>query len=64
MKCLNLVDGYISASLCAVNGSQAGVACVYRLSGDYNPLHLDPGYAKSAGYEHPIVHGKCNLSAS
>eukprot|EP00438_Fugacium_kawagutii_P006614 Skav212993 [mRNA] locus=scaffold423:290559:297677:- [translate_table: standard] len=40
---------------------QAGVACVYRLSGDYNPLHLDPGYAKTAGYEHPIVHGKCTL---
>lgn len=40
---------------------EAGVAYVYRLSGDYNPLHLDPGYSKSAGYEHPIVHGKCTL---
>ena len=41
---------------------QAGIASVYRLSGDYNPLHVDPGYAKMAGYEHPIVHGKCNLA--
>lgn len=40
---------------------EAGIASVYRLSGDYNPLHVDPGYAKMAGYEHPIVHGKCTL---
>ena len=38
-----------------------GIALLYRLSGDYNPLHLDPSYAQSAGYEAPIVHGKCTL---
>ncbi|CAK9086062.1 unnamed protein product [Durusdinium trenchii] len=40
---------------------EAGIASIYRLSGDYNPLHVDPGYAKTAGYDHPIVHGKCTL---
>jgi hypothetical protein len=25
-------------------------ALLYRLSGDYNPLHSDPSYAKAAGY--------------
>ncbi|MFC2170843.1 SDR family oxidoreductase [Calditrichota bacterium] len=28
-----------------------------RLSGDYNPLHCEPDYAKSIGYKGPVVHG-------
>lgn len=32
-------------------------ALIYRLSGDYNPLHLDPATASAAGFPAPILHG-------
>lgn len=43
-------------------GTLAQSALIYRLSGDYNPIHADPAAARKAGFDRPILHGQCTLA--
>lgn len=37
--------------------TEARAALIYRLSGDWNPLHSDPEVGRRAAFDRPILHG-------
>lgn len=56
-----LGDRFVTASRTI---SDDDVQTFARLSGDYNPLHLDEDFAKATRFGHRVVHGMLTLSVT
>jgi acyl dehydratase len=64
-------EGKISPKTDLIPSSEPDIICdlptlpqqalIYRLSGDFNPLHASPAVARNADFKMPILHGLCTL---
>lgn len=44
--------------------TSVNAAALFRLSGDLNPMHIDPSFSALAGHQIPIMHGLCTMGLS
>jgi acyl dehydratase len=54
----------IPPALTVTRSVSARAGLIYRLSGDLNPVHVDPEVARKAGFERPILHGLCTFAVA
>lgn len=62
---IDLSIAEIGAEIARERGDACGpedLRCYAEASGDLNPLHLDHGFARSAGFDDLVVHGMLNMA--